>query len=429
MNAQELLHFILTHSEMLIGITIGLALVTVIFILVLPSSELKQNSVDLNGIEEALRRAIEKIPQSDGSQNYAQPRRESQVSSIQDEEEVFDSPMTHGNSPLAISDSKSNTKGDSKSDSKSDSKYESNHAAPVGAPTVGAIDPVVIERLKFEVSEREKKIKSLENEIAFAKAQAPKASSDSGAAHDDALAKIQELQGKLSEYAIIEEELADISKFKDENTRMKLELEVLRGGSSEGDTVIIDGVDMSAQVLMTDAADASSDDAERGDLEQVNAPKEHLIVEDDDILTDISEETHSEDQVVLEFQAAVENQAMPRATLAKDVSNAIPTGKFITEPIVESKAELAATAVGSVESPLDGSLDTSKMLQEIEKLGDTDTGEEGDPMAGLLDTEKLLAEVRELGGVKDASANSEQSAVDDLMSEFEAEQQHIKAKA
>ena len=386
MNAQDILHFILSHSEMLIGITIGLALLTVIVILVLPSNESKQSAVDLSGIEEALRRAIEKIPQAGGGQNTSHAVREMRMSSIQDEEEV-----SHDASNVATHQESSQ------------SGPTSISVSSANAVTGGTIDPVIIDKLKTEISEREKKIKNLEGELAQ-RAQTPKTGNDSGAAHDDALAKIQELQGKLSEYAIIEEELADISKFKDENAKLKQELAVYRAGAP-----------------VAPGADEEIITAQAMPPPPTPAPKQ---LEDDDLLADVAVivEPPSEDQVVLEFQAAVENQAVPKSTFAKDVSNAIPIA-----PV--SASVFVAEAETSFESPLDGSLDTSKMLQEIEKLGNEDSGGEDDPMAGLLDTEKLLAEVRELGGPKNASINSEQSAVDDLMSEFEAEQQQIKVKA
>ncbi len=424
MNAQDILHYIITHSEMLIGVSIGLALFTVIFILLLPANKSKQNDIDLSGIEETLKRVIEKIPQGQSAPlSVAGP-----VSGIQDEEEVAPAPK--------------------------------NQPAPISAPVV---DTVALDKLKFEVNEREQKIKALEVELAQAKVVSAKAPAESGSANDDALAKIQELQSKLSEYAIIEEELADISKFKVENARLKLELENIKSlpaaavvqeplsmqSDDEVPAAVIAQVEAPTPVSILAPKSIASPELEEKVIDvappqgfmQEKAPEpieepapeiKAAIEEPPKALPRIAapnlaepavaKPNESEDQVLRDFQAVVDRQSAPKISVASEVSNTVPLQA--PEPLM-SPAPLVADR--SVRSPLEGDLDTSKMLQEIEKLGDGD-GAESDPMADLLDTEKLLAEVRELGGPKNPS-EKEQSAVEDLMSEFEAEQQQIKAKA
>src|SRR5258708_1385717 len=118
MNAQDILHYILIHSEMLIGVCVALAIVITIFILVLPSHD-KQNATDLSGLEETLKRVIEKIPQGPVAQAPAATK----LASIQDDEEVP-------------------------------------HAAPAAAPANPgpSVDPAVLNGLKSTVTEREKRI-------------------------------------------------------------------------------------------------------------------------------------------------------------------------------------------------------------------------------------------------------------------------------
>ncbi len=375
MNAQEVLHFIIAHSETLIGVTIGLALLTVIFILVIPSREAKHSEVDLSGIEDTLKRVIERIPQQQPAPKAMK------ASAIQDEEDVGGGP------PAAVAP-------------------QAAEAAPVIV-----VDHAAIDKLKLEMSERERQIKMLEDELNLAKqAAAKKPAATESHADDDALAKIQELQSKLSEYAIIEEELADISKFKEENAKMKAEIEKLKAGAPAVEAPVAAPVPAPEVKAEPPPVVVSQEEMKAPPPSPVETPVAAAPKIEEPLAPANPE---NEDQVVREFKEVVDKQAAPK----------IPVASGMTAEPAAPSAPLAAT-----ESPLDGSLDTSKMLQEIEKLGDDGDGDANDPMAGLLDTEKLMAEVRELGGPK-GSAENEQAAVDDLMSEFEAEQKQMKAKA
>ncbi len=413
MNAQDILHYIITHSEMLIGISIGLALLTVIFILILPASVTKTSHLDLKSIEETLKKVIDKIPQG----QITQAPKEQKASSIQDEEDEAPIKKPDASAPAAMQAT----------------------SAPV-------VDTAALDKLKATVGEREQKIKQLESELSQAKQAAQSAPAISAGASDDALAKIQELQSKLSEYAIIEEELADISKFKEENARLKIEIETIKasgGGAPAAELAAapVAAVEPASQVAPTPVAAAppvtegpaavappaisAPVEAEVPVVQAQEAPVEATVV-----TPSKAPVAEAEDQVLKDFQQVVDMQAAPKISVTNEVSNnasvppvdVIPPMASFVPPVVTSMPNTSSV------SPLDGSVDTSKMLQEIEKLGGGGEDAEADPMAGLLDTEKLLAEVRELGGPKNPN-EKEQSAVDDLMSEFEAEQQQIKAKA
>ena len=87
------------------------------------------------------------------------------------------------------------------------------------------------------VAEREKQIEVLQIAVREAREQAAQAlaaaaNSGSGDASSGAEAalkdRVDELEAKLSEYEIITDDIADLSLFKDENSRMKVELEQLR---------------------------------------------------------------------------------------------------------------------------------------------------------------------------------------------------------
>jgi len=104
--------------------------------------------------------------------------------------------------------------------------------------------------LKKALEEKEKQIGLLQDKAAqamktaksseanpSAEAIAAAASAAAGLAEkerEDYESKIKELQGRLAEYEIISEDIADLSFFKEENARLTKELEALRGGSGSG---------------------------------------------------------------------------------------------------------------------------------------------------------------------------------------------------
>ena len=87
------------------------------------------------------------------------------------------------------------------------------------------------------IAEREKQIEVLQIAVKEAREQAAKAAAhaaNAGSGNADSGAeaalknRVDELEAKLSEYEIITDDIADLSLFKDENSRMKVELEQLR---------------------------------------------------------------------------------------------------------------------------------------------------------------------------------------------------------
>ena len=304
MNAQDILHYIITHSEMLIGISIGLALLTVIFILILPASVTKTSHLDLKSIEETLKKVIDKIPQG----QITQAPKEQKASSIQDEEDEAPIKKPDASAPAAMQAT----------------------SAPV-------VDTAALDKLKATVGEREQKIKQLESELSQAKQAAQSAPAISAGASDDALAKIQELQSKLSEYAIIEEELADISKFKEENARLKIEIETIKasgGGAPAAELAAapVAAVEPASQVAPTPVAAAppvtegpaavappaisAPVEAEVPVVQAQEAPVEATVV-----TPSKAPVAEAEDQVLKDFQQVVDMQAAPKISVTNEVSN------------------------------------------------------------------------------------------------------------
>ena len=83
-----------------------------------------------------------------------------------------------------------------------------------------------VEKLKTELKEKEKAIEDLKK---IAPVNAASGPSDESKKLEE---KIKELEGRLQEYEIISEDIADLSFYKEENNRLQKELGEAKGGSS-----------------------------------------------------------------------------------------------------------------------------------------------------------------------------------------------------
>jgi hypothetical protein len=113
------------------------------------------------------------------------------------------------------------------------------HAAPTASAPAGAsTDPFLLEKLKdleLKMAEQAKALENvlnektrLEQELALAR-QASTSAAPSGATGDDAslAERIRQLEAQLSEYAIIEDDLANLKRLQRENKDLRAQLEKL----------------------------------------------------------------------------------------------------------------------------------------------------------------------------------------------------------
>jgi len=91
-----------------------------------------------------------------------------------------------------------------------------------GAAAGASSEDVV--KLKQELESRQQLVAELTTQVENAKSSDPSA---------ELLAKIKTLEGKLAEYEIIEDDIADLSNFKEENARLKKELDTLKRGGPQ----------------------------------------------------------------------------------------------------------------------------------------------------------------------------------------------------
>lgn len=305
-------------------------------------------------------------------------------------------------------------------------------------------------QLNQAIQERDTKLQELAREIdrlnseVAAQKSAPNASGgDSGDGKVGELQqKIEELQARLSEYEIIEDDIADLSLFKEENAQLKAELERLRAESSaapaasapaevepppatESEALLSALVEEAQEIAAKEpapAVDPGANPAQAGINDLLASmglggapaaasgpsPAAEAAPEKDPAKLVSQEEidrlfalapTESKPPVATTPEATPSDldeqaDAFVQVDLKdSDVPEANSTAAG--QPVVEDESQLAATAdeLSAIANPsvFDATLDTDKMLSEVEALGEGGEGE--DVLSGSLDTEKLLQEM------------------------------------
>ncbi len=117
-----------------------------------------------------------------------------------------------------------------------DASVPSNIAEDGAVSPAGAEVLVQLEKLKAEMAKKESQIKELNTKLSEAASQSTKELKVEGG-NSELEAKIKELEARLAEYDIISEDIADLSRYKEENEKLKTDLAALKGGGSAGGNV------------------------------------------------------------------------------------------------------------------------------------------------------------------------------------------------
>jgi hypothetical protein len=289
--------------------------------------------------------------------------------------------------------------------------------------------------------ERDQKIETLAKELARAKADLESATANAGAAgvgmsavggtvamspgDDDKIGalttQIEGLQARLAEYEIIEDDIADLTHFKEENVRLNKEVEELKAKSlavAEATPVSKIRVD-NEQELKFEKAEKFELDANDDIMKQFaaavdvapEAPMSGATSQDD---IDAMLAAASAEAIIPEMAAIAEEpvvEALPDSLPEPpdEMVAAVSAIESAPAPVADIPEPVVSEPEGS---PLSGSLDTDKMLSEVASL-DESTADSGDALSETLDTDKLLAEV----GFLEAET-AEAQPDDDLLAEF-----------
>ena len=337
------------------------------------------------------------------------------------------------------------------------------------------------------IAEREKQIEVLQIAVREAREQAAQAlaavassgSGDEASGAESALKnRVDELEAKLSEYEIITDDIADLSLFKDENSRMKVELERLRSdldaavaAAKAAETAQLTPAAQPAKIsriateqeaelrfekaekfeldINDDVMKAFAEAVDSGKVESApvaySLPAEEVEPEVRQALeATINLNPPPSASVVLDPQAAID--AMMAAASATEPAldpqaaiDAMMAAASATEPTLDPQAAIDAMMAAASADPSENvaapiaaapvnasdlkalSPDALKMISDVEKLTDHVADVADDAQAGALletlDTEKLLSEASNLSN----DQTLESTAQDDLFAEFKDE--------
>lgn len=378
-SVESLVNFVIAHNEGLIEWLV-ITIVLLGGLLVLRSVFFKptggQASPDqLSQLEEALKKVVGSLPSGPGVAGSRSAREQTGAAGA--ESVASDSP------------SETNVSGDQEAS-----------GLEISAETFGTEvgDPQVAQ-LKQKLQVQEQEITQLREAKAASGESAVSPSGDSEALKN----KVRELEGKLAEYEIIEEDIADLSAYKAENVKLKEELEVLRSGegpASPTEELAVDAAPSEPEV----AAEESPSEPEP---EQAAAPEPEAVSEPEPVLEAEFEEPAEEVAVAPSSEEVVEEVSEPPQ---EAVSAAPIEGDDI---LAEFTAMAQADEVDDL--PSDVAAQVQKEVQqtiEPEASADDSSGEsEESSEEGLIDTDKMVAEL----------ANLEEPAVEDDGSVLEEE--------
>jgi hypothetical protein len=247
-------------------------------------------------------------------------------------------------------------------------KLESLTVQPGLSAEAAALAETQVQSLKKELASREEELKGLK-------------AAGSGAQVSEEAAKLntrlKELESKLAEYEILEDDIADLSLYKEENSRLRSELNKLKSG---------------------EAAAAPAAPAE--------AP---------------AAPTPGADDIVAEFAEAVSSEPAPDSGIAPAIMEVPDTGNPMKdfEAAVKIEKEMAGAAPAPAPAPAAAPAAPAPAAKADGPKGEADdlfaefsespdTGEE----AGGLDTDKMMAEMAALVNLEPSSGSSLDDGID-----------------
>ncbi len=297
----------------------------------------------------------------------------------------------------------------------------------------GGLDTVAFESMNDEeraefqttIEQQKNEILQLKSSIETIQQEAAQNSGGSGEMSPEIQSKIEELEAKLAEYEIIEDDIADLSMYKEENAQLKAEIEALRnaGGSSGGEEEITSIEDALAEDGKVEAKQPAEEPADAGEgavdddimaefaaaveSQKASDPREEAASgfeqKADEAVKEVQEEAKSEensssddeqDSIMAEFAAAVDDQKK------------VEQGE---SPAEESQAEEVPSENDGVEASSDpdskgsGIVDPEQVMAEMASLEEAEADSGDNTLESGLDTDKLVAEAEKMEDQEESS--------------------------
>lgn len=238
-------------------------------------------------------------------------------------------------------------------------------ATPVAVAGVAAaaVDTQELDKLRNEIKEKEKALDDLKKSSA-----ASAAGATGGVSKEDAKKfedKIKELEGRLQEYEIISEDIADLSFYKEENARLQKELSA-KGGTSAAAPAAAEPAVVTPPVVEAPVAvaePAPTPEVEAAPVAVDTSEADALAAAAAEMASQPGSETSSapvdsviDDDILKEFAAAVEGQKA--------------TEKEKKDAKAEAKAAAAAAAADTPAADPALPVDPQKLTESKELMGE-----------------------------------------------------------
>jgi hypothetical protein len=266
------------------------------------------------------------------------------------------------------------------------------------------LKPADAAQVDAQVQQLKKDLQAKESELSALKA----GGASSGVTEDAAklAERIKELEGKLSEYEILEDDIADLSLYKEENQRLRAELDKAKGGSADaaaaGDAAPGDAAAAAGEQIVDEFKQAV-------ESEPVSEASSDLSVPDTgNPMADFESTVELEKK--LSGQKPEEETALPAnpppASEAPPVEDPAPSAEP-PAPKAQPQAEAQKQAASAEPAPVES-------VKKEPEAGDLFTEFEHSPVdaGATLDTEKMMAEMEALVSVEPTEGNALEESID-----------------
>jgi hypothetical protein len=258
-------------------------------------------------------------------------------------------------------------------------KLESVSLEKLNSKDVAAVDAQV-QALKADLAARESEIAKLKEAGQAAPAAA------SGPELDQLSARIKELEGKLAEYEILEDDIADLSLYKEENARLKAEIEKVKsGGAAVEPAAAAEPAKPVGEAIVEEFTQAvNTPPMAEGETQVVSGE----IPDTGDPMKDF-ESTMSLEKKLEAVAPGV--PGAPEPVLSPPPSTVPDTSAAVEVAAAQAEADdlFAEFSTG------DEQLDTEKMMAEMAALVNMEPAT-GNSLEESIDTEKMAAEASSL---------------------------------
>lgn len=220
------------------------------------------------------------------------------------------------------------------------------------------------------------------------------------------LSRIKELEGKLAEYEILEDDIADLSLFKEENAKLKAELDAIKGGAvippptaapatadapppsavapspaaatepttSQPNVILDEPPTPAEQVTQTPAPPAPVPTSEPTPEPVAEAPQPQVVASSDPIPEPVAQPgqisgSDAVGNVMAEFSnQAVEDEALNQMIESINKQMNPLAIEIDSQKMVDEMAALAANPAAAADATLESEPDMEKMMREVSAL-------------------------------------------------------------